>query len=655
MSSQDPQKPHVIVGTAGHIDHGKTALVKALTGIDADTLGEEKRRGITIELGFVFLDAPESAKQVVFIDVPGHEKLVKTMVAGASNIDAALLVVAADEGISVQTKEHFDILRLLDIPRGIVVLSKSDLVDGDRLEKLRKEVEGFARGAFLESAPVIAASAVSGAGIEELRSSLVEMAASVGVRHDSGVFRLPVDRVFTMSGFGTVTAGTVLSGRVALGERVEVYPEGLTSRVRGIQVHHSRVERSVVGRRTAINLPEIKKEELRRGQCVAQPGSLVSTQRLDGRLYLLKSFAKELKNRTRVRLHVGTAEVIGRLSLLESDLMRPGETGLVQFILECPTTALPGDRFVIRSFSPVLTIGGGVILDGDPPKHKRQDAQVIQGLKRLEGPLDDKVEQMYRKAGLNPQSPARTALMLGEQEALVREATERLEKQGILVPGLVSETSSAKTDFFLHRTCLDRLTQAVRKELEAYLAQNPYQSSMPLAELRSRLARYTPMEAGIQDLALQGLERAGEVSLSSGRVSPAGYHVDLNPKDRELADKIERVFRRGDVTPPLESEVREQLAVPQKTFTHLMRLLIEQERLIRLDDKVTYHSRTLHRIRAFVIEYIQRQGSITLAELRDALKFSRKYAQPILEYFDNIGLTSRVGDKRVLADRNGKA
>lgn len=658
MSTQDVRKPHVIVGTAGHIDHGKTALVKALTGIDADTLGEEKRRGITIELGFVFLDAPESAKQLVFIDVPGHEKLVKTMVAGASTIDAALFVIAADEGISVQTREHFDILRMLDIPRGIVALTKSDLVDRDLLATLRSEVEGFVRGSFLERAPVIALSAVTAEGVDELRSALLDMAESVGERRDSGIFRLPVDRVFTMSGFGTVTAGTVLSGSVALGDRVEVYPEGLTSRVRGVQVHHSRVERSVVGRRTALNLPEIKKEQLRRGQCVARPGSLFPTQRLDGRLYLLKSHAKDLKNRTRVRLHVGTAEVMGRIALLESDLLSPGEAGLVQFILEAPTTALPGDRFVIRSFSPVLTIGGGTILDGNPPKHKRLDDAVVQGLRRLEGSPGAKVEQMYLKAGLNPQSPARIALLLGEPEALVGEATARLVKQGLLVPGLVSEAAPDGGGLYLHRASLDHLLRAVRKELEAYLEQNPYQSSMPLAELRSRLARFlssTEAAAGVLDMALRGLEKAGELALSSGRVSPAGYQVDLRTHDQEIAEKIESIFLRGDVAPPLESEVRDQLAVPDKTFAHLMRVLVEQERLIRLDDKVTYHTRTMRKIRAFVIEYIQRQGSITLAELRDALKFSRKYAQPILEYFDSVGLTSRVGDKRVLKDDNGKA
>ena len=653
MTSQSLDKGHVIVGTAGHIDHGKTALVKALTGVDADTLSEEKRRGITIELGFVFLDAPDSSKQVVFIDVPGHEKLVKTMVAGASSIDAALLVVAADEGINVQTREHFEILQLLGIEKGLVALTKADLADEDSLAGLETDIAGFVQGTFLEGAPVLPVSAVTGRGIPALKQALVALAERVGERRDSEIFRMPVDRVFTMSGFGTVIAGTVLSGEVRIGERLEVYPEQMTSRVRGIQVHHSRVEQSVVGRRTAINLPEIKKEDLRRGQVAAVPGSLHPTQRLDGRLHLLKSFGKELKNRTRVRLHVGTAEVICRIMLLDRDVMKPGEAAQAQFLLESPAVALPGDRFVIRSFSPVLTIGGGVILDSRPGKHKRLDPEVAAGLERLEGSLESRLAQMFRQAGSHPQGLDQMSYVMGESETQIREAAGSLLDQGKLVRTASSEGRRGREDLYLHQDNFNRLKGAIETEVKAYLEKNPYQTTLPLAELKTRLSKKT--DSGTFDLVLQDQKDRNRISVKDGRVGPAGYRVDLSPKDRGLADQIEQAFRRGDVKAPLESEVRERLAIPEKAFSDLMIVLLEEGRLIRLDDKVVYHTQTLHKVRSFVIEYIRRQGSITLAELRDALKFSRKYAQPILEYFDEKGLTRREGDRRVLADINGKA
>jgi len=293
MNDLSYEKDHVIFGTAGHIDHGKTALVKALTGRDADTLEEEKRRGITIELGFIFMDTPLSDKQIVFIDVPGHEKLVKTMVAGASNIDAAVLVIAADEGINVQTREHFDILKLLDIQKGIIVLTKSDLVDEPHIQALKTDVKNHAQGTFLEDAPIIPVSSISGSGIDNLKASLFQIAENATPRIDRGMFRMPIDRVFTMRGFGTVTAGTVLSGTVKEGDKVEIYPEGLVSRVRGVQVHHSKTNQSHIGKRTAINLPDIEKEKLRRGQTAAAPGSLFPTNRLDGKLHLLKSYRED--------------------------------------------------------------------------------------------------------------------------------------------------------------------------------------------------------------------------------------------------------------------------------------------------------------------------------------------------------------------------
>ncbi len=651
MNSSEIEKKHVIVGTAGHIDHGKTALVKALTGIDADTLLEEKRRGITIELGFVFLDAPQCSKQVVFIDVPGHEKLVKTMVAGASNIDAALLVIAADEGINVQTREHFEILQLLGIRQGIVALTKSDLVDHERRESLCSQIRDYVRGTFLEKALILCASAQTGEGIPELKQALVDMGNSVEDRTDRGVFRMPVDRVFTMSGFGTVIAGTVLSGEVRIGDRLEIFPEKMTSRVRGIQVHHSRVERSYTGSRTALNLPEIKKERLKRGQVAALPGVLFPTQRLDGRLLLLKSFGRELKNRMRVRLHVGTAEVICRIVLLDKEILNPGESALVQFVLESPVVALPGDRFVIRSFSPVLTIGGGTVLDGFPEKHKRMDPHVSAGLQSMEKGLESQVEQSIRNAGMRSQSVLHTARLLGQSPDKLRGVVGALTEKEKLVRIEPGGGQAEKTELFLHARNFAALKEAILEEMTVYLGKNPYQPAMPLAELKTRLARWT--DSGAYELALQSLVGEKKATTDEGRVGPAGYQITLSAKDSSLAEQIEEAFRQGDVIAPLESEVRERFGLPEKTFSDILDVLIRQGRLVRLDAKVIYHAHTLHKVQGFVIEYIRRQGSITLAELRDALKFSRKYAQPILEYLDRVGLTQRVGDKRIL-NKDGK-
>ena len=393
------EKDHAIIGTAGHIDHGKTALVKALTGLDVDTLAEEKRRGITIELGFAFMDAPGFEKEIIFIDVPGHEKLIKTMVAGASNIDAVLFVIAADEGINVQTIEHFDILRLLEIENGVIALTKADLVDDERIRAVTSEIRELTQGSFLADAPIIPVSSLTGEGVEEVRAALIEAARKVAVRRDSGVFRMPIDRAFAMQGFGAVIAGTILSGRARIGDKLEILPDGLMTRVRGIQVHAKSVEESHIGIRTAINLQNVKKEQLRRGQCAAAPGSVTATTRLDALLHLLQSYGEDLKNRTRIRFHVGADEVIGRLILLESDKLAPGQCAAAQFVLESPTVAVPRDRYVIRTFSSMKTIGGGTILDSNPAPHKRLDSSTVESINKLKGGIEDVVEQAFVKSG----------------------------------------------------------------------------------------------------------------------------------------------------------------------------------------------------------------------------------------------------------------
>lgn len=490
MTGLSIEKEHVIVGTAGHIDHGKSSLVKALTGTDPHTLPEEKERGLTIELGFVFMEAPGADKQIVFIDVPGHEKFVRTMAAGASNIDAVMLVIAADEGVNVQTREHFDILRLLRIPVGFVALTKSDLVDEECISNNQDEIAGFVKGSFLEGAPIIPVSSMTGAGLEEIRAALFDVARKAGMRPDSGIFRMPIDRVFVMQGFGTVVAGTILSGEVRVGAKVEIFPDKLVARVRGIQVHRDPREKSVIGRRTAINLMDVKKEFLRRGQVAATLGSLEPTQKLDARLEILERAAREVKNRERIRLHVGTDETIARLALLDRGVLRPGEAALVQFLLESAIVALPGDRFVIRTFSPTLTIGGGEILDASPVKHKRFDAEAIAGISRLEGPQEDAAEQMFLKAGFTGRTAADAARLLGLREEDIRGIMEKLREAGKIV-----RVTAEKKESYLHATNYALLKNKTLGLVKAYFEQNPHRLLMPFADLRSQVIRMSGADA----------------------------------------------------------------------------------------------------------------------------------------------------------------
>jgi selenocysteine-specific elongation factor len=632
---------HVIVGTAGHIDHGKTLLVKVLTGIDADTLAEEKRRGITIELGFVFMEAPGYDKQIVFIDVPGHERLVKTMVAGASNIDAALLVVAADEGVSVQTREHFEILQLLGIRKGIVALTKSDLVNEERIHALTEEVRDFVKGSFLEYAPILPVSAIDGSGVEALRKALMDLGDKLGKRHDSRIFRMPIDRVFTMKGFGTVIAGTVLSGEVKEGDRIEIFPDGIEAKVRGIQVHHRKVGRSVIGRRTALNLQDVKKETLRRGQCAGEPGSLRPTHRLDTRLLLLKSYGKPMKNRTRVRLHVGTAEIISRLVLLENDVILPGHESLVQFALEVPTVALPGDRFVIRTFSPLMTIGGGEILDASPEKHKRFDSRTVEGLQKLERGITEAVEQVVLSSGTRPVGLAQLRGKIGEREDLIERALRDLTNTGGIV-----KIWGTKEPKYLHQESYRELEKTLKSTVQTYLERNPHRMFMPYEELRSKLLERT--DGQTFTTVLDGLVEKEVLIRKDSKVSLVGHEAELKPRDQESVEQILREFQKGGFASPSEEDLRQKLGLSPREFKNLIHSQIQKGVLVRLSDKVVYHRDFVEKARRVVLQYLEKYPSITVAELRDLLKLSRKYATAILEYFDRIGLTKRDKDVHIL-------
>ncbi len=646
MNDLTHEKDHVIIGTAGHIDHGKTALVKALTGRDADTLAEEKRRGITIELGFVFMDTPSPDKQIVFIDVPGHEKLIKTMVAGASNIDAAVLVIAADEGINVQTREHFEILKLLDIPRGIIALTKTDLVEKDHIQQLKTDVKDYIQGTFLEDAPIIPVSSVSGSGIDNLKASLFRIAEKVTPRVDRGTFRMPIDRVFTMRGFGTVTAGTVLSGTIKEGDKVEIFPEGLISRVRGVQVHHSKTNQSCIGKRTAINLPDIEKEKLRRGQTAAAPGSLTPTNRLDAKLHLLKSCEKKLKNRERLRLHTGTSEIICRLVLLDRDKLSPGETAFVQFVLEAPNVALPQDRFVVRTFSPLITIGGGIILDAAPHKHKRFSSQTVKELSMLDGNLDDTVEQVFLKGAFSPQSAAEVAKKIGKEEENIVEAVFSKLSSGKII-SIKSSKAAGKNIRYLHEFAYANLRNKLLGILQHYFEKNLYVSLAPSSVLRSEFLKLS--DDYVFRYILAELIADKTIYEKDGKIGLPGHKVKMTSREQTTADKIEEIYKSTKFKTPIEEDVRIQVGLEPLEFKNILTGLLNQDRLVRLSKNVIYHKDTVAEVKKLVIDNIKKNQSITIAELRDRLQFSRKYAQAILEYLDASGLTTRLEDKHILA------
>jgi selenocysteine-specific elongation factor len=597
---------------------------------------------MTIELGFVFLDDPAYAKQIVFIDVPGHEKFVKTMAAGASNIDAALFVIAADDGISVQTREHFDILKLLGIRLGAVALTKSDLVDAARIVELTATVRNFVRGSFLAEAPILPVSAVTGAGIAEVKATLQELGLRVAPRPDSGVFRMPVDRVFTMPGFGTVAAGTILSGAVRAGDRIEIYPEGLKTRVRGLQVHKSKTNVSGIGKRTALNLQDVRKEDLRRGQVAAAEGSLVPTARLDARLDVLESAGRDIKHRERVRLHIGTDEVMARLAILGGQTVAPGASSPVQFVLERPTVALPGDRFVIRSFSPLVTIGGGHVLDASPGKHKRFSGRVLEGLGKLGGTARDAVEQMFVQSGGTPQGVHEIALKLGRREPEVAEVVADLLSDGSLI-AIVRE----RPEKFLHKTVYTQLSDELVAGVRAYFGTNPFRPTMPFSDVRVEFLKES--DSPTLKLILDELIGKNVLFRKEAEIGLTGREARANPVEDELRARVEGVFRSARFAAPLEDEVYSRLDLNLTLFKKTLDSLIRDGRLVRLAPKVTYHREALEAAREAVAGLIERHGSVTIAELRDRLNLSRKYAQAILEYFDKTGLTKRVEDRHVLA------
>ncbi len=635
----------MVIGTAGHVDHGKTVLVKALTGVDTDRLPDEKRRGISIDLGFARFTLP-GGRPAAIVDVPGHERFIRNMLAGVTGIDLVMLVVAADEGVMPQTREHLAIVSLLEVGAGCVVITKCDLVDGEWLDLVEEEVRDAVRGTFLEGAPVVRVSAVTGQGLDALLEALEGLADRVRPRDDRAFARLPVDRVFSVAGFGTVVTGTLVTGSVRRDDRLELLPAGLEVRVRGVQVHEREVERAVAGHRVALNLSGAERSAIRRGDVLATPGVLRPTTVFEGRLHLLPDCPRPIATRTRVRLHTGTAEVLGRLVILEGDRLEPGQSGLVRFRSETPLAVVSGDHFIIRHYSPVVTAGGGAVIEPHPRRRSRAVALKELRLKERGGPAELILALLERDE--RPASPGDLAQRLGLLEELVAEGLAALGAQGgvsTLAGGLVVAGST-----------LTRYLDRVRAVLQEYHRQYPLRRGVPKEELKGRALR--ALDARAYDAVLGALQTTGTLRVREGKVALAGFEPAADPAVRDLAARVEDAFRRGGTAPP---SVEEALAEarsgrgpsPGVSAEELLAHLVEEGRLVRLATDLYLHPEGLERAREAVARYISAHGPATTSQLREAMGTSRKFAVPILEHLDAIRWTRRVGDRRVLATRSG--
>lgn len=637
---------HIVLGTAGHVDHGKTSLIKAITGVDTDRLKEEKERGITIELGFAPLLLP-GGRRLGVVDVPGHERFVKNMVAGAGGIDMVLLVIAADEGIMPQTREHLDICTLLGVKKGLVALTKTDLVDKDWLSLVQEDVREFLRGTFLEGSPLIPLSVAANQGLEELVAALEAVASEIEASSDSGIFRLPIDRVFTMKGFGTVVTGTVMSGSLRSGEAVEVYPGGLNAKVRGIQVHNEAAERAEAGQRTAVNLQGVEKESIERGNVLSHPDALEPSTRFDARLIYLPSAARKLKNRTLVRFHTGTSEAMARIILLDRDEIDPGEESDIQILLESPAVTVAKDRFVIRSYSPIRTIGGGEILDPLPRKHKRRHPAAIKEMSILrERNTRERTALIIRRAGLAGIAASMIPVRTGSSPNEVEKVLQDMYSRGEAI--LWDRETRRIVSFPIYRDLQEKILRAVRTYHEKF----PLKPGMSREELRMTLGDF--IDAKLFNAAVRDLEKAGTVSVNRENIQIPDHRVRLQGDLEDLRERILRLYLDAGLAPPAVREVREKLPGRDPDVGNVLKVLLDEGLLIKVEEDLYYHRDLIGKLREDYRKRLIRDGKSTPATFKDLTGLSRKFIIPLMEYFDSVKLTIRVGDHRVLREGDKK-
>lgn len=630
----------LILGTAGHIDHGKTSLIKAISGYDTDRLKEEKLRGITIELGFAALDLP-SGSHIGIVDVPGHEKFVKNMVAGATGIDVVAMVIAADEGVMPQTREHLEICTLLGIEHGFIALTKIDMVDAEWAELVKEDLRSFVAGTFLEGAPIVPLSSVTGQGIPEFIATLDHFCANIPEKKHGGLFRLPVDRVFTIKGFGTVITGTLISGKISVGETVMIYPGDTKSKIRGLQVHDRQVETAEAGMRTAINFQGIEKAVVNRGDIIARLDSLKNSYMLDAELMLLKSHVRPLKTRDRVRLHTGTSAIPCNVILLDREELKPGETAFVQLRLETPVACVKDDRFVIRSYSPVRTLGGGRILNPVPGKHKRFKPEITDHLQQLATGDDETLIAVHAlDAGYAELSHA-------DLPVLTNLSGKSLDKS---LQALLSAQRLIQTDKenkrYIHQQTLDAFQQKTTGILKAYHAEHPLKTGMPKGELNSKFP--PELSDRLFNQLLHMMTKAGLAVLTDNAVSLPTHKVTLKADQDDIKRKIIQTYAASGLQPPYFSELAKSLGLDAKEAKNVLMLLVSEGTVIKVKEDLFFQGEAVRDIRNRLVEHLKANGEINAPQFKEMTGASRKYTIPLLEYFDGENLTIRIGDVRKL-------
>ncbi len=632
---------HVVIGTAGHIDHGKSLLTKALTGTDPDRLKEEKERGMTTDLGFAFL-----GDNATIIDVPGHEKFVRHMLAGASTIDLVILVIAADDGIMPQTLEHFEITKLLGIKKGLIAITKKDLVDNEWLELVKTDIEKMVKGSFLENAPIISVSSVTGEDIPQLKIILNELINKVEPKPDRGIFRMPIDRCFTIKGFGTVVAGTILSGNIKLGDRVELLPQNKIARIRGIQIHNQSVNSGTLGSRSALNLIGIEKEEILRGNVLATVGYYHPTLFINASLYLLKDTPEPLKNMTRIRIHLGTAEIMARIVLLNEKDLKPGNEGLIQLRLESPTVCDWNDRFVIRSYTPSRTIGGGVILESNPNKARRFDNELIERLKTIRlGDPENIMEQHLLKSGYIAKTidnlAKETTLALSDAQKIIEKLIQNNKVKSFNYEGKV---------YFTHNKYWQQIKQVIVEELNEFHKSNPLRLDVRKAELLSKLdpSLSHPGGTALFNDRLNQLIQDGTIISKDDKIRLATHTIKFSDSDQVIINKIEQLYIESKFSTPKLNEIKNLITEEPNKVEKLTKALLNLGKLIDVGDGITFHQLYFKEAENKLLQHFKQKSELTASEFRQMLDTSRKYIIPLLGYFDTKGITQRRGEVRIL-------
>ncbi len=629
----------VIVGTAGHIDHGKTALVKALTGTDADRLPDEKRRGITIDLGFAEMRQGET--HFGFVDVPGHERFVRNMLAGASGIDLVLLVVAADEGVMPQTREHFDICRLLDIQAGVIALTKSDLVDAETLEIARLDAAELVAGSFLENAAVVAVSSRTGAGIDETKLELERAAKYLRPRESGRVVRMPVDRSFTIKGFGTVVTGTLASGEITADSRLELMPSKTAVRIRGLQTHGVATEKAVAGQRVAVNLAAIDHDDIGRGMTLVEASTLRPTQIIDAEIEVLQDSSRPVATRQRVRVHLGTAELLARVQVFVGTELGPGQRGFVQLRLESPVVTVPGERFIIRSYSPQITIAGGIVIDNLAVRHRRKDLGIAAQNVRERMASGHDIKDMLEVAVSHAEY---RGLPIGELQARTGLSADTLinSLDKLVAAGKLVNAG----DRYIAAEKFTELGNKVVETLQAFHKADPIASSMSRDVVLSRALPHQSVE--IAAAVVASLVSNGTIVAENERLRLSSHSSQLSAADTAFTENILRLYEKAGLEVPRIAEAIEQVSdgSPRAKVEKLLRLVVDSGKLVKVTDEF-YFSRTAIDSAAALLRS-SGEETVDVAAFKALTDVSRKYAIPLLEYFDREHVTVRVGDKRVI-------